>query len=366
MAGGTSKTWSPNLTLHSTTSPFESPVPVTQKAFQDVKPVSFRRLNISGILVTIYGLEEVRGAHSDVACVWLLHGRGDTQDSMSFVAAAFIQAWASRRTTGQKGLICVAFDQRNHGSRMIDPKANESWKAGNEKHAPDMFSIFSGTAQDVSTLITHLPSYLLFRPTKHICCGISLGGHATWQLILSDPRVSAAIVVVGCPDYVRLMTDRAIRSKLPSCVSTQPPGRNFLGSKDFPRSLVEAVEQSDPAGLLLGELDVVTGDDYLHEPSDTEKTRLRAIMDPRLAGKDLLTLSGGKDKLVAYKHSEPFLLWLKKALDKQTGWYNDRGTTLADVVDPDGGHEFSSRMRAEAQGWLCRLLAESDSRESKI
>ena len=41
-----------------------------------------------------------------------------------------------------QGLIAVSFDQRNHGSREVDPLANQAWNAGNEKHAQDMFSIF--------------------------------------------------------------------------------------------------------------------------------------------------------------------------------------------------------------------------------
>lgn len=363
MAGGNETS-----ALHAGTSPFGSKLPVTHKAFDGVKPVSYKRLNIAGILVIVYGLQELT-SRNDVACCWLLHGRGDTQDSMSFVAAAFINAWTSQKKPGQRGLICVSIDQRNHGSRMVDAKANDSWSAGNENHAPDMFTLYSGSAQDVSMLITHLPAYLSFRPAMHICAGISLGGHATWQCMFSDSRVTAGIIVVGCPDYVRLMTDRAIRGKLASCMSTDPPGRAFLGSRDFPRSLVEAVEQFDPAGILLGELDTVTGDDHKHPPSSSEIARLKPIMHKRLAGKSFLLLSGGKDKLVPYKHSEPFLTWFKHAIDKKSGWYPDSRITLDDVIDDNAGHEFSSAMRSTAETWLCDLLSNEktrDERDSKM
>jgi hypothetical protein len=165
------------------------------------------------------------------------------------------------------------------------------------------------------------------------------------------------------------MTDRAIRSELSSCMDSDPPGQNFLGSPSFPKSLVEAVEQYDPAGLLLGELDTVTGDDHLHTPSEVERKRLLPIMREKLAGKKLLVLSGGRDRLVPYEQSEPFLTWLKKALDKESGWCNDQGTELEDIVDPDGRHEFSALMRKEAERWLCDLLAASTrgyGRESKM
>lgn len=41
-----------------------------------------------------------------------------------------------------KGLIAVSFDQRNHGSRLVDRLANEAWKQGNPRHAQDMFSVY--------------------------------------------------------------------------------------------------------------------------------------------------------------------------------------------------------------------------------
>ena len=233
-----------------------------------------------------------------------------------------------------------------------------------------MFNTYSGTALDVSHLITHLPSYIPFKVSQHICGGVSLGGHATWQLLLSEPRIEAGIVVIGCPDYVSLMTDRSIRSNVPTTMDSEPPGRNFLGSKDFPPPLLEAIERFDPAGLLLGELDTVTGDDHLHPPSEPEKNRLRPIMTERLAGKKIICLSGAKDKLVPYAQSEPFMTWLKKALDKDNGWFNDQGLELEDIVDHDARHEFSGLMRKEAERWLCDFLAGGEgsswSRGSKL
>lgn len=167
------------------------------------------------------------------------------------------------------------------------------------------------------------------------------------------------------------MQQRAGKSKLSSWTSTSPPGRDFLGSKDFPKGLVEAVEKFDPAGLLLGELDTVTGDDHLHEPSDAEKTRLRPILRDTLGGKRILCLSGGSDKLVPYSCSEPFLSWLKNALRKDGGWFNDRGVVLEDIIDEKAGHEYSAKMKVEAVRFISETLAgegglRAGSRSSKI
>ncbi|KAL1590107.1 hypothetical protein WHR41_01225 [Cladosporium halotolerans] len=365
-AGSSTFTWGPNLTLSSDKSPFDSPLPSTHSGFKNTRPVSWKRFNIAGILVTVYGLDELPSNKDSVTCLWLLHGRGDTQDSMSFIAAAMIEAWTTNKQSSTKNLICVSFDQRNHGSRMIDNRANDSWNGGNPTHGQDMYALFSGTAQDVSQLITLLPSYLSFRPTDHICSGVSLGGHATWHAVLHDPRVSAALIIIGCADYTRLMKDRAIRGKLASCTGTEPPGRDFLGSKDFPPSLLEAIRQRDPAGCLLGELDEPQAHD--REPSEAEKARLRPIMREKLAGKKLLVLSGGKDRLVPYQQSEPFMAWLKRAVDKESGWFGDCGTEVEDILDPEARHEFSVTMRAEAERWLCEVMGgrRTGRRNSKI
>ncbi|TKA65005.1 hypothetical protein B0A55_09431 [Friedmanniomyces simplex] len=362
---GSTFTWAHALQLHSTLSPFQSPLPQTHSAFAGVKPVSWRRYNIAGLLVTVYGLQELPPDVAEVTCLWLLHGRGDSQDSMGYTAAGLLGAWNSRRRLGQKSLIAVCIDQRNHGSRMIDNVANVSWKQGNPTHGPDMFNSYSGTASDISLLIGQLPHYLPYKMTEHICGGVSLGGHATWQLLLTEPRIRAGLVVIGCPDYVRLMTDRAVRSKLATCMSTDPPGRDFIGSHDFPPSLLAAVEERDPAGILLSELDTVTGDDHLHPPSESEKQRLRSILAQRLGGKKIMCLSGGKDRLVPPECGEPLLTWLKKAVDPKEGWANDLSIGIEDIVDPGARHEFSKRMRTGAERWLCDLLA-SDHEVSRI
>lgn len=327
-------------------------------------------MNVAGILVTIYGLQELPPDISEVACMWLLHGRGDTQDSMAYTAAGLLGAWNGQRRQGQKHLICICFDQRNHGSRMIDNTANVSWKQGNPTHGPDMFNLYSGTAIDLSALITQVPQYMPFKFSEHLCAGVSLGGHATWQILLSDPRVKGGIVIIGCPDYVRLMTDRAVRNKLATTTDSDPPGRNFLGSQDFPPSLISAVEARDPAGILLGELDTVTGDDHLHTPSAAEQARLRPMLESRLAGKKILYMGGGKDRLVPPACGDPFITWLKKAVDPKEGWCKGIDLTVEGMIDAEAKHEFSANMRKEAERWLCDILSgeekSSASRESKM
>lgn len=102
---------------------------------------------IAGILTTVYGLSELQADIHNVACLWLLHPRLQTQKCMQPIASSTIHHWNERSRTrknkdGATGLIAVSFDQRNHGSREVDKLANEAWKAGNERHAQDMFTSY--------------------------------------------------------------------------------------------------------------------------------------------------------------------------------------------------------------------------------
>ena len=79
--------------------------------------------------------------------------------------------------------------------------------------------------------------------SENLVLGVSLGGHAAWSCLLHEPRISAGVVIIGCPDYLNLMVDRARLSKLPSWTKSNPPGAEILGSEAFPASFVDIVEQ---------------------------------------------------------------------------------------------------------------------------
>lgn len=110
-------------------------------------PVSKETHCIAGILTTVYGLSALPADIQNVACLWLLHPRLQTQECMEPIASSTIRKWNEtlrRRNHKDRaiGLIAVSFDQRNHGSREVDSRANETWKAGNERHAQDMFASY--------------------------------------------------------------------------------------------------------------------------------------------------------------------------------------------------------------------------------
>ncbi|KAJ6153803.1 hypothetical protein N7470_006762, partial [Penicillium chermesinum] len=315
--------------------------------------ISRRIYAIAGISVTVYGLQELQTQAENVACLWLLHPRLATQERMADIAASSITDWNGRNegTSSKKGLIAVSFDQRNHGTRMVDPLANEAWRQGNPRHAQDMFSIFQGTARDTSLLMDYLAAYVFpngeHTISENLVLGVSLGGHAAWSCLLHDSRVSAGVVIIGCPDYLNLMVDRARLSKIPSWTKTNPPGSEIIGS--------EAHVPNAPGPLR---------DGTLPEPTDAEKQELRSLLSQRLAGKRILNLSGGMDKLVPYHRGEAFLRWFKMAVSSD-GWFGDGGITFEDIIDQNAGHEVTPKMAEQAIRFIRETLEESADRQNR-
>lgn len=326
--------------------------------------VSQRTITIAGLHVVLHGLRELPPSCNSVTVLWLLNPRLQTKETMAPIAASIISGWNTHPQRNGHGLIAAAFDQRNHGSRLVDKLHNEAWRQGNETHAQDMFGCYHGTAVDCSQLIDHVGSYIFpssstssSQPqiSSHYALGISLGGHAVWHTLLSDPRITAGVVGIGCPDYTRLLTDRARLSKRPSYTSTSPPGAEFLGSSDFPQALMEAVQKYDPAGLCMpGVFDPVGEDKQLSKDGEE---RFRGIVRERLGGKRILNLSGRDDKLVPYAAGKPFSDVFKQVV-------SDRNLDIEfeDVLFDGVGHAFPPAMVEKATAWICDLLAKEEGR----
>ncbi|KAF3058561.1 hypothetical protein GL218_05278 [Daldinia childiae] len=323
-----------------------------------VPSVSRVTLTVSGLQVDVYGLTELPATAAKVSCLWLHHGRLRKKEDMIPFANQFLSAY-HEKSEPTRGLIAVALDQRNHGSRLVDRRANESWVDGNETHAQDMFGLVTGTVMDTINLMDLIESHL-FSTDKHvlsdggrrridhnIVLGISLGGHSAWQLLFADPRVTAGVVVIGCPDYMVLLKDRARLSQLQT-FNESKYGASFIGSKDFPDALVNACKKYDPKGILFGT------DEIVLPTTAEEQQRLRPLLESRVSGKRFQILSGGADKLVPYSMGEPFIRFFKTATNS---WYTDGRVYVEDNVYPTAGHEFSAEMRKDAVRFILDSVA---------
>lgn len=227
--------------------------------------------------------------------------------------------------------------------------------------------ITDGTALDASLLLDYIASYIFptpssYRISENIACGVSLGGHVAWQCLVHEPRFTTVISIIGCPDYLALMTDRARLTKLASYQQSSPQGGGLLGSKDFPQSLVTAVEKHDPASmtLVVGPLDSKARDFFAREPSQDEKCRLKPLMYEALNGKRMLNMSGGKDKLVPYKCSQAYVQWLENSV-AASGWLSDCGFLMENIIFEEVGHAMSADMAKTSERFIVETLSGSPS-----
>lgn len=282
---------------------------------------------------------------------------------MQEIATRCVGAWNESFSSGvERGLIALAYDQRNHGTRLVHDPANGAWREGNKTHAQDMLGGIVGMVGDLRVLLDVVESYLFHESGEegkqrkvidhHLALGVSLGGHSVWQLMFADPRVRAGVAVIGCPDYMNLITDRARLSKL-STYSAETGAATFLGSKDFPPSLVDATCRTDPKGILFGTSPIPS---FSSSPSDEEESQRRQILVERLQGKQFLLCNGAEDKLVPPRCGEAFTKWFKEAVER----YKEARISVDERTYTGVGHTFSVGMVKDAVEWVREVVKGAD------
>ncbi|KAI9900851.1 hypothetical protein N3K66_005113 [Trichothecium roseum] len=306
--------------------------------------ISVTTIPMAGLLVDVYGLEELRPS-VPVSCLWLLHPRTRTRARMRDIASRVVGAYNNNSNNDDdgRGLVALAFDMPNHGTRVVSEAANSAWDEGNERHAVDMMGMIKGGRSDMSGLMDVVEGYLEREVGGHACLGWSLGGHAAWQGWIREERLDAVVVVVGCPDFPGLMRDRAKLANLPC----GDDGGDVLGSKYFPPCLLRTCAANDPKTILFGESPLPSSS--LSLATEEERARLRALVDRHVGGKGkkLLLLSGGADVLVPYANTEAFA----RAL-------GDLGVDVRDEVFAGVGHSFAAPMVERAVEFLVGSFGE--------
>lgn len=162
---------------------------------------------------------------------YLIHPRGCDYKFTEDLAYSTLGQYYSKKDVTVP-LICVTFDNRNHGERTVDTLRNEDWKRGNNTHAADLISSVEGIVADIKLVMDFLPTYLNLEthlPERtvdpkikflNIISGYSLGGHAVIRFAAKYPSlVDILNPVIGCHDLTSLLINRLRQTPLddPSC-----------------------------------------------------------------------------------------------------------------------------------------------------
>jgi len=283
--------------------------------------VIVNKIFVGGIPVDVHSHHDGSDSSLPVHALFLLHGRTFSTESVVPVARKILEASYAPGVNRKRDLIIIAYDHRNHGRRLVDPLRNEGWHKdparNNPQHAVDMYTIQTGTAHDLTFLIDHIPAYIYPQVERNIVewgvAGISLGGHSVWIALTRDPRIQLGIPIIGCPDYTKLISQRARFFGVP------------LEAPHYPLHLKAYVDSYDPASFAFRENDAT---------------------NPFL-GKRILVLSGAKDKLVPWSASQEFV----EGLEVGDG-------VKKVVLEENAGHECTPSMIREAGlfviGWLAQ------------
>lgn len=323
----------------------------------DPKQFSKQKYLIGGIDVYVYNsdvLEQYIKDHESKATtttekidqipinvMYLIHGRGEDYKSTESAANYTLSKVYSGRKL-EVPLICVAFDSRNHGSRLVNKKNNGAWSEGNDTHALDMLSSIEGTIADLKLVMDYLPGYLnlehFLSPRtkkihgtkiihKNILSGYSMGGHTIIRFAnLYPDSVDILNPVIGCPDLTSLFITRLCK---------EPVGSDAFYKKwyyyDYDElNLPEEIRYNNYPEQLHNRIS--EQDKAIFENFPFKKIKLFAAF-------------GEKDKLVPPLLSD---LWIQL--------YNNSNFDTEEFTQPDVGHDVTTEMLDKFANYLLKHL----------
>lgn len=127
--------------------------------------------------------------------VLFYHGFGGTKERPASYLAALARA----------GLLAVSIDAVGHGERRypdFDTKfADERWDTCFDATESDFLQVIDETAAEVPSIIDELLHRGWASEGRIAVAGRSLGGNVSYAAVLNDDRISAAVSVVGCPQW---------------------------------------------------------------------------------------------------------------------------------------------------------------------
>lgn len=274
--------------------------------------------------------------------LYLVHQRGGDYHFTESMAYNILHQYYANKQNVEIPLVCVTFDSRNHGERLISLERNRAWKLGNQTHALDMVSDLDGTVEDLKLIMNHLPLYLnleyyvdpvvkddLGINIKYVnaIAGVSLGGHTVIRFA----------------------------SKYPDLVDIMMP---FLGLVDLSTLLINRLLKTPLDDPLYDRRRFYFNYDELNLSDEQKQVQYPEFFHKYLAQRDLQIFEEfpmSKIKLFAAFGADDTLV-PPKLLTVWCELYINTNEASAFIIEEGVGHDVTDDMIKKASEWLARVL----------
>jgi dienelactone hydrolase len=259
------------------------------------------------------------GAPARRPAVIVLHGTGDSKEGM----IPLLEAFATR------GFLAVAIDGRYHGVRAIDAGAYvrailDAYRTG--RGHPFLYD----TAWDAMRLVDYLQTRSDVDGARIGMLGISKGGMETYLAAAVDPRIAAAVPVIGVQSFAWALEHDAWQPRVETILGAvagaarqdfRPVDADFV--RDFYDRVVPGIYSDFDAPSVL----------------------------PLIAPRPLFVINGDSDALTPRTGVE----LSAKAAERA---YRDARAPekFRLLLQPDTGHEFTAAAQRAAIEWMARWL----------
>ena len=98
------------------------------------------------------------------------------------------------------GFLAVGIDAAGHGERRL-PDLDERRAGSQEDALRTVLELAPQTADDVPAIIDALVREGWVDPERIAVAGISMGGYVVYRAVIVEPRIRAAVAILGSPDW---------------------------------------------------------------------------------------------------------------------------------------------------------------------
>jgi dienelactone hydrolase len=262
---------------------------------------------------------KVAGGTGRQPAVVVLHGTGDSKEGMEPLLEALAEL----------GFLAVAIDGRHHGERARGPgdylqAILRAYRTG-QGH-PFLYD----TVWDTMRLVDYLETRADVDRARIGLMGISKGGMETYLTAAVDPRIAAAVPVIGVQSFRWALDHDALQARVETILgAVMAAARDGLRpvDGDFVREFYDRVVPG-----IYSEFD-------------------GPAMLPLVAPRPLLVINGDVDVLTP-------LPGVREAAAAAERAYRSAGAPekFRLLVQPDAGHEFTPAAQRAAGDWLVRWL----------